>query len=155
MEHALLVEVCEDPGRVFGPESLARLERDLECGALEVMHQQMQVVGIHEAGLRRTLEHVLRMLDDVLVDRGRGGDEEGRRQILAPPGPTHLLPRRGDRSGIAKKHGGLKGTDVDAELERVRRDDAADRTVAQTLLDGAPLGWEVATAIAADKVSRP
>src|SRR6185503_17327213 len=45
--------------------------------------------------------------------------------------------------------------DVNAKLQRVRRHHAADRAVAQAMLDRAPLGWEVATAIAADEIGWP
>jgi hypothetical protein len=52
VEHSLLVEVREHAGRVLGPESLARLKGDLERRALEVVHEDVQVVGIDEPGLR-------------------------------------------------------------------------------------------------------
>src|SRR5205814_5416679 len=45
--------------------------------------------------------------------------------------------------------------DVDAELERVRRDDTAYRTVAQPALDGATLRRQIAAAIATNEVLRP
>ncbi len=70
VEHALLVEVREHAGRVLRSEPLARLERDLERGALQVVHQHVQVVGIHQTRFGRAAEHVLGMLDDVLIGGG-------------------------------------------------------------------------------------
>ena len=69
VEHALLVEVREDAGRVLRTEALARLERDLERRALQVLHQHVQVVGVHEPGFGRAVEHVFGVLYDVLVRR--------------------------------------------------------------------------------------
>src|SRR5207244_4796054 len=100
-------------------------------------------------------EHVPGMLYDVLIDRRRRRDEERCRQILAPAGAPHLLPRRRHGPRIAEQNGRLERADVDAELEGVRRNDATDGAIAQALLDRAPLRRQIAAAIAADEVLRP
>ena len=41
------------------------------------------------------------MVDDVLVDRGPGRDEDRHARALPPPGPPELLPRRRDRARVA------------------------------------------------------
>src|SRR5207237_2774468 len=111
--------------------------------------------GIYETGLGRAVEHVSRMLNDVLIDRRRRRDEEGGGQILAPAGASHLLPRRRHGPRVAEEDGGLERADIDAELQGVRRNDATDGTVAQALLDRAPLRRQIAAAIAADEILRP
>ena len=90
------------------------------------------------------------MVDDVLVDRGARGDEDRDARALAPPGPPELLPGRGDRSRVAGQDRHVEPADVDAELERVRGDDAEDLAVAQAVLDRPPLRRQVAAAVAAD-----
>src|SRR4029453_5418989 len=54
--------------------------------------------------------------------------------------------------GDSARAGGWGGADVDAELERVRRDHAADRAVAQAALDLAAAQGQIAAAVAADDV---
>ena len=56
----------------------------------------------------------------------RRGDEDGDGDSRAAAGAAHLLPGAGDRAGIAGQHGGLEPADVDAQLQRVGGDDAAD-----------------------------
>ena len=56
--------------------------------------------------------------------------------------------------GIAHQHRRVEAADVDAELERVRRDDAQHRPLAQPPLDLAPLERQVAAAVAADHALR-
>ena len=68
---------------------------------------------------------------------------------------THLLPGRGDRAGIAGQDGRVETADVDAELERVRRHHSEHFARTQPGLDLAPLGGEVAAAIAANSLARP
>ena len=57
-------------------ETLARLERQLEAGGLEVAEQDVQVVRIQAGLLGRRVEQELRMLDDVAVDRPAAGDQD-------------------------------------------------------------------------------
>ena len=120
VQDPVLVEVGEDAERVLRAEPLGAVERQLEGGALEVLDQDVQVVRVHQAGLRRPSEDELGMLDDVLVRRRARRDDEGDGQILAAPGTADLLPGRRDRAGIADEHRRLQGADVDAQLERVR-----------------------------------
>ena len=57
--------------------------------------------------------------------------------------------------GIAGQDGRVEPADVDAQLERVRRHDAEHLARPQPGLDRAPLGGEVAAAVAADALARP
>ena len=155
VEDLLLSEIGQHPRRVLAPEPLAPLERDLERAALEVLHQHVEVVGVHQPSLRRPAEHVVGVLHDVLVGRRARRDEERDRQVLAATGPTHLLPGRRDGPRVAHENGGLQRADVDPELERVRRDDASHGAVAQTALDRATLAREVSAAVATHEVGRP
>ena len=132
------------------PEDLARLEGHLERRRPQVGQQDVQVVGVDAGLLGRVLEEELRVVDHVLVHRRGRRDEDRDRDVLAPPGAPDLLPRGGDRAGIAGEDGDVEPADVDAELERVRAHDPEDLAAPQALLDGAPLGGQVAAAVAAD-----
>ena len=90
----------------------------------------------------------------VLVDRIAGRDEDGRARLEASAGAPDALPGRGDRSRVAGQDGGVEPTDVEAELERVRAHDAEHLAAAQSALDGAPLGRQVAAPIAAHPADR-
>ena len=50
-------------------ERVAVLERQLEGGALQVVHQDQQVVRIDQAVLRRAVEEVVGVLHDELIER--------------------------------------------------------------------------------------
>ena len=110
--------------------------------------EDVQVVGIGPRLLGGSLEQELGMVDDVLVDGCRRRDEHGDRGAPSAARATELLPRARDRAGIASQDRCIESPDVDSKLERVRGDDAAQLTVAQPMLDHAPLGREVAAAIA-------
>ena len=94
------------------------------------------------------------MVDDVLVDRGAGRDEDRDARPRPPAGPPELLPGRGDRARVAGHDRHVEPADVDAELERVGGDDAEDLAVAQPALDRPALGRQVAAAVAPDPTAR-
>src|SRR5256885_16787204 len=79
------------------------------------------------------------MVDQVLIERAarryvdRGGG------TTAPAGAADLLPGAGDRSRVPAENGGIEVPDVDSQLERVGANHATDRSVAQPVLDLAPL----------------
>src|SRR4029079_13919334 len=68
---------------------------------------------------------------------------------LAPSGPAELLPRRGDRTRIAREDRHVAPADVDPEFERVRRDVAQDLAIAETAFDRSTFRGQVAAAISA------
>ncbi len=114
----------------------------------------MQVVGIDQRVLGRRAEEVRRVADDELIDRRAAGHEHRRRSRRAAAGAAGALPGGGDRARIAGHHRHVERADVDAQLERVGRDDRAHLPVAQPALDLAPPVRQVAAAIAADHVGR-
>ena len=137
------------------PEHLARLERQLERRAAQVGEQDVEVVRVEPRLLGRAPEQELRMVDDVAVDRRGRRDEDRDARAAAPARPADLLPRRRDRARVAGEDRHVEPADVDAELERVRGDDAEDLAVAQAALDRPPLRRQVAAAVAADLRARP
>src|SRR5690242_8171321 len=90
------------------------------------------------------------MCGDELIDRTRAGDENRDARFAAATGAAHLLPRRRDRSGIARENGRVEAADVDSQLECVRADDAKDIARAQACLDIAPFRWQVTAAVSAN-----
>ena len=82
-------------------------------------------------------------------------DEDRDARALAPARPAELLPRRRDRARVAGQDRDVQAPDVDAELERIGRDDAEDLAVAQPSLDRPALRRQVAAAVAADATARP
>src|SRR6187455_1466385 len=92
------------------------------------------------------------MRGEELVDRRRRADEGREARAGAAPSTAHLLPGGGDRPRVADAQGRVEPTDVDPELERIRRYDAADAAVAEPLLDLMALVGQVTAAVAANRV---
>ena len=100
--------------------------------------------------LGRAFEEVLRMLDDVLVERCRGRYQHADRCVAPASGAARALPSRGEGSRVARQHHGIQRADVDAEFQSVGRDNAEDLPVAQLSLDLSSLPGQVAAAIPAN-----
>jgi hypothetical protein len=160
---ALVVRLPDVPG--FGqereqvvdrprPEDLARLERHLEGRGPEMCEQDVQVVRVEAGLLGRRLEQELGVVDDVLVHRAPGRDEDGDARAEAPAGAADLLPRPGHRARIAGQDRHVEPTDIHPELERVGRDHAEDLPVPKPAFDRPTLGGQVAAPIAPDLGSR-
>ncbi len=147
MDEPLLGQQREDLLQVVPTELLARRERQLERGALDVIDQNVQIVGIDQRALGRRIEEVGRIPDDELIERCAAGDHHGRRPACAPSGTSRALPCRGDRPGVAGHDTHVQRADVDPELERVRGDDGAHGAFPQALLDFAPPVRQVATPV--------
>ena len=106
--------------------------------------------GLTSPRLRRLVQEVLGMIDDVLIQRRARRHHHRHRHSAAAAGASHALPGRSDRSGIAGKHRDIEAADIDAQFQRVRRNHAANAPVAQAALDLTPLIGQIAAAIADD-----
>src|SRR2546425_13375263 len=113
--------------------------------------EDQQVVGVDQSLFRVSPKEVLGMVDEVLVQRAARGHIDGGGGTTAPSSTPDLLPGAGDRPGVAAENRGIEVPDVDPQLERVGADHAADRSIAQAVLDLAPLQREVPTPVAADR----
>ena len=129
MHEPLLGQDAENLLHVVPAERLRRRERQLERRALDVIDEDVQVVGIDERALGRRVEEIRRVADDELIERRAAGHHHRRRAARPPPGAARALPRGGNRARIAGHHGHVERADVDAELERVGRDDGAHRAL--------------------------
>ena len=76
--------------------------------------------GSSRASSGQALEEVVGVAGDVPVQR-RPRPRPGSPTLtrLAPSGPSHLLPGRGDGARVARQDRGIEPADVDAQLERV------------------------------------
>ena len=132
------------------PKGSSPHEGQLEGRALDVVDEDLEVVGVDPALLDRRAEEVVGVLGDELVEGGGVRDEDRHRRARAPPRPPRLLPGRGDAARVAHEHRRVEAPDVDPQLERVRGDDAEHRPLAQPALDLAPLEGQVAAPVAPD-----
>ena len=128
-------------------ESFVGAKRQLESRALKMTDQNMNVVGIDQSHFRRLAQEIFRMIHDELIQRRARRDQHRHRHSAAPAGAAHALPRGRNRSGIAGKHGNIQASDIDAQLQRIRGNHAANRAVPQAALDLPPFIRQISAAI--------
>src|SRR5438477_10596033 len=107
---------------------------------------------VEDRRLDGTLEELLGMSAEELVERVVAGDVE--REPPAPP-PSRappLLSKARDRAGERDRYGGIELADVDAQLERARGDHAEQLALREAALDFAPLLGRIAGAVGRDPV---
>ena len=129
-------------------------ERQLERGALHVVDEDVQVVGIDQRVLGRGIEEIRGIADNELIERRAAGDEHGRRPTAPSSRTSGSLPRGGDRPGVTGHDTDVERADVDAELQRVGRDDRAHAPLAQPFFNLAAALRQVTTAIAPNLILR-
>ena len=137
------------------PEPFARLEGQLERCRAQMGEQHVEVVRIEPRLFGAARQQERRMVDHVLVDGRTARHEHRDARALAPARPAHLLPGRGNGTRIARQHRHIEPADVDAELERIRADDAEQLAVAEPALDGPAFRGQVSAAIPAHAAARP
>ena len=72
-KYVLVPQVAQQLRRILDAlEAFALLEGQLVCGALHVVQENIQVVGVDQRPFRRLGKEVLRVLYDVLVQRAGG-----------------------------------------------------------------------------------
>ena len=146
LEHALFGEDVEHLIRVRA-EHFAHVEGQFERPAFEVAGEDVKVVRVDQPTLDAAFEDEIRVGDDVLVERVRGGNHHGERGLLVPARSPKLLPEAGECTGVAGDHARAQSTNIYTELQGVRGDDAAYAAVAQPTLDRAPFIRQIAAAI--------
>ena len=139
-------EVAHPGGEeVVAPPALVAVgEGPFERGAREVGSEDERVGGVDHRALGRPFEQRPRVAHEPLVELVVAGDEHREGGLAGPADAADLLPRGGDRAGEAVDDAGVEAADVDAELERGRADDAAQRPRRERAFDLAPLVGEVA-----------
>src|SRR5919109_3184991 len=166
-------------GRIVpsGPDVAAPrlLQLRQQCGPLERLVAECPAVGVVDGRLERRRAHVTvehtrvgvvenRRLDlapeqrvwlahEVLVERILARDQHGE-SMASASGTPPLLAQRCDCAGEADGDGAVEETDVDAELERVRRRDAEKLSFDEAPPDLSPLRGRVTRAVGREARAR-
>ena len=122
-------------------------------GAQQVLRVDLLVLVVEDRGLDGPVEELVRVAAEELVERVLARDEDGE-PAAAAAGAAPLLAEAGDGAGEGDEIGGVERTDVDAELQRVGRDDAEQLAVDELALELAALLRRVAGAVRGDRVAR-
>ena len=130
-------------------KGVAVLKGQLEGRALEVAEEDVQVIRIQQGVFRALAKEIIRVADDILVDRGGRGHIKYDAGALAAASAAGLLPGRSNGARVAAQHTGVQRADVDAEFQGVGGDDRVYIAGSQALFDLAALCGEVSAAIAA------
>jgi len=77
---------------IVPPELLGVADGQLESRALDMRQQDLEILGINVSVLGRAPEEVVRVLDNVLIERRAGSYQHRRRGALPPPRPARSLP---------------------------------------------------------------
>ena len=138
-------------GRQGRPEPLVVVGRDrsLVRRAEHVRGVDLLVLGIEDRRLDGPVEELVGMAAEELVQRVLARDVD-RQPAPAPPGPAPHLAQRRDRARERDADRRVERADVDAQLQRVRGDDAEQLAVDEPLLQLAPLLRRVARAVGRD-----
>src|SRR5260370_5803293 len=121
---------------------VVRFERPLGGRADEVTELDGGIARVYRRLFDRLTEKCLGMLNVILVERVVAGDEHDHRLAVSPPpNAAGLLPEAHVAAGVACQDRHVERTHVDAQLERISRDDATQLPAAQPGLDlGAVVG---------------
>src|SRR5260370_13442430 len=126
-------------GHVVRTELFTLANGQLKCSTLEMVNQNLEVVRVDVCVLRRAFEEVLRVFQDVLVQRRAGSDQHRERRGLTPAGPSRALPRGCNGARVSGHHHRVERSDVDAQLQGVRGHYCSDLAAAKFPLDLAAL----------------
>ena len=151
---ALLSKEGQERLGIHRPEMFPRLEGKLEAGRLQMAEENVQVVRVEPGLLRGRGEQEVRMSHDIPINGPSAGDQDGYARLGAAARPSHLLPRGGDRAGIAGQDRDLELAHVDAELQCVGADHAQHLTISQTSFHRPSLRGQVPSSVTADARTR-
>src|SRR5688500_18371319 len=81
---------------------LALAKRELESGALEVLHEDLDVVGIDARLFDGRAEQIRRIAREILIERSARRDQHRDAELAAPTGASEALPESRHRAGVAR-----------------------------------------------------
>ncbi len=120
------------------------------CGP-QVADADLGVGRIDDRGLVGAPEQRLGVVDEIAVERVGAGNEQ-REALAAAARAAPLLAQARDAAGEADRERAVEQPDVDAELERLGRDDAEQAARDEVALDAPPLLGRVARAVRREAV---
>ena len=118
-------------------------------GAEQVRGVDLLVLVVEDRGLDRAVEELVGVAAEELVQRVLARDVDGE-AAPAPPGATPQLAQGRDGAGERDADRGVERADVDAELERVGRDDPEQLALDEPAFQLAPLLRRVAGTVRRD-----
>ena len=121
-------------------------ERQLVGGGAQVADADLGVRRVEDRRLVRAAEQGVGVVDEVAVERV-GARHEQREALAAAAGAAPLLAQARDRAREADRDRAVEQADVDAQLERLGRDDAEQLPGHEVALDAPPLLGGVARAV--------
>ena len=148
VEHEIAHRVVE---RVAEVPVVGVAQRQLVCRARDLGTRDEGVVGVHDHGLGRPFQQLVRMAGVPLVELVVAGHEHRGRATVGATGAADLLAHRSQRAGEPVEHHRVERADVDAELERAGGDDTAELARRELHLELAPFGGEVSGPIRGDR----
>ena len=117
-----------------------------------MLQDDVRIVRVEPRQFHGGLRDKVRMINEILINRRvfRDIDDDGAASLSADT--ARLLPEGGHRARMAGKDAEVEIADVDAELQRVRRDDRIDDAVEEIMFEFAAFGREEAAAVWFDAI---
>ena len=115
-----------------------------------MVHEDIQIVRMDQGIFRRMTEEIGRIADNVLVQTGRGGHENGQRGIFPPACTSRFLPGTGNGSWISAHDAHIQLSDINAQFQGIGGDNGPDTAAAKAAFNFAPQRGQVSAAVTAD-----
>ena len=138
----------------MSPKSLTGGERQLERGRLQMIHQDFQIIRLNECMLGRAAEKVVRVIYDELIERQRRRYQNGAGRPRAAPCASCPLPGGRNGARVTGHHRDVERSDINAELQGMGGDHAANGSLAQTTFDLPAFQRQITSPVTANGVGR-
>src|SRR5262245_44459909 len=117
MNETPIAQVFQYLRYIVTAKSLVGSERQLKRGALKMVNQNVNIIGIDKSQFRRLAQKIVRMIDNELIERRTRCHQYRYRYSAATAGSSHALPGGGDCSRIAGENGYVQATEIVTQLQ--------------------------------------
>src|SRR5215472_11482181 len=131
-------EVRAKLGQVDRSEFFIRCNRQLECGAFQMINENLEIVWLNVSVFGRAFEEVFRMLHDELIEGCGRRNHDRTGSSVAAASATRALPGGRNGSRVPGHHARIERADIDAQFERAGGNDTSNAAFAQTAFYYAP-----------------